>query len=91
MLYGAARQIDTSCDGGYKRPLTDHQRNRIKIFKPRKKKGQRNQKVALARLGSPGRARTYDKRINSPLLYQLSYRGICADSRPIGLVSGCVV
>ena len=24
---------------------------------------------------SPGRARTYDKRINSPLLYQLSYRG----------------
>ena len=25
---------------------------------------------------SPGRARTYDKRINSPLLYQLSYRGI---------------
>ena len=49
--------------------------------------------------GSPGRARTYDKRINSPLLYQLSYRGIWADSGSLnlhirmflGLVSGRVV
>ena len=28
-----------------------------------------------ARLGSPTRARTWDLRINSPSLYQLSYRG----------------
>ena len=27
-------------------------------------------------IGSPSRARTYDLRINSPSLYQLSYRGI---------------
>ena len=27
-------------------------------------------------IGSPGTARTCDKRINSPLLYRLSYRGI---------------
>lgn len=27
------------------------------------------------KISSPGRARTYDPRINSPLLYQLSYRG----------------
>ncbi len=29
------------------------------------------------KLSSPTRTRTLDKRINSPLLYQLSYRGIC--------------
>ena len=28
--------------------------------------------------GSPSRDRTYDLRINSPALYQLSYRGVCS-------------
>jgi hypothetical protein len=43
--------------------------------------------------GVPGRARTYDTRVNSPLLYQLSYgykvadrRGI--EPRPLDLESG---
>ncbi len=33
----------------------------------------------LASFGSPTRARTWDLRINSPSLYQLSYRGRTAD------------
>ena len=32
--------------------------------------------LAFLEYGSPSWARTSDKRINSPLLYQLSYRGI---------------
>src|SRR5260364_108713 len=35
-----------------------------------------NSAEILIHLGSPSRTRTYDPRINSPLLYQLSYRGI---------------
>ena len=31
---------------------------------------------ALSKSGSPTRTRTWDLRINSPTLYQLSYRGI---------------
>ena len=31
--------------------------------------------VGGGRIGSPGRTRTADQRINSPSLYQLSYRG----------------
>ena len=33
-------------------------------------------RVGFNLVGSPSRARTYDLRINSPSLYQLSYRGI---------------
>ena len=33
--------------------------------------------------GSPGRTRTSDKRINSPLLYQLSYRGTASQARQV--------
>ncbi len=33
------------------------------------------------RNGSPGRARTSDKAVNSRLLYQLSYRGMWAENR----------
>ena len=32
--------------------------------------------LAFLEYGSPSWARTSDKRINSPLLYQLSYQGI---------------
>ena len=32
--------------------------------------------VRTAKVGSPGWARTSDIRINSPTLYQLSYRGV---------------
>src|SRR5260363_35401 len=35
-----------------------------------------NSAEILIHLGSPSRTRTYDPRINSPLLYQLSYRGM---------------
>ena len=31
--------------------------------------------------GSPGRTRTYDKSVNSRLLYQLSYRGLALQER----------
>jgi hypothetical protein len=34
----------------------------------------------LIDIGSPTRARTWDLRINSPSLYQLSYRGFDAKS-----------
>ena len=43
---------------------------------------ERNQTAKTAKtrmdIGSPTRARTWDLRINSPSLYQLSYRGIDA-------------
>src|SRR5215213_7787063 len=38
-------------------------------------KARRNLAKCLKRIGSPTRARTWDLRINSPSLYQLSYRG----------------
>src|SRR3954469_6283881 len=38
----------------------------------------------MKRFGSPTRARTWDLRINSPSLYQLSYRGICDVMRRYG-------
>ncbi len=44
---------------------------------PENEKSPQNVELSGLFEGSPGRARTYDKRINSPLLYQLSYRGIC--------------
>ena len=34
-------------------------------------------------LSSPGRTRTYDPAVNSRLLYQLSYRGMCRNERKI--------
>src|SRR5262245_49754796 len=37
--------------------------------------GLRGARGGLGRIGSPGRTRTSDQRINSPSLYQLSYRG----------------
>src|SRR4051812_39906253 len=35
----------------------------------------------LQKIGSGSRTRTYDPRINSPLLYQLSYAGVLAARR----------
>ena len=43
---------------------------------PENEKSPQNIELSGLFEGSPGRARTYDKRINSPLLYQLSYRGL---------------
>lgn len=40
-------------------------------------------------LGSPTWARTRDTRINSPLLYQLSYRGI-TEARMVDISQQCV-
>ena len=34
--------------------------------------------VKVEEVGSPTWTRTRDKRINSPLLYQLSYQGTCS-------------
>ncbi len=46
-------------------------------FDPRKsKKPPRRVAKCKNSFGSPTRARTWDLRINSPLLYQLSYQGI---------------
>src|ERR1051325_5162602 len=40
------------------------------------KEGWVNQRRRTRRAGSGSRTRTYDPRINSPLLYQLSYAGV---------------
>ena len=39
--------------------------------------------------GSPSRARTYDKAINSRLLYQLSYRGTREGARYTATLRSC--
>ncbi|SCZ85306.1 hypothetical protein NSMM_370085 [Nitrosomonas mobilis] len=39
--------------------------------------------------GSPTRARTWDLRINSPSLYQLSYRGIGGKQFERGAILAC--
>ena len=39
------------------------------------------------RSGSPSRTRTYDQPVNSRLLYQLSYRGMC-DGNPVAEPAG---
>ena len=43
---------------------------------PENEKSPQNMELSGLSESSPGRARTCDKRINSPLLYQLSYRGM---------------
>ena len=44
--------------------------------------------LAFFMFGSSTWARTRDKRINSPLLYQLSYRGIVLFNQALALVGG---
>ena len=47
-------------------------------FKGEKKRAAEMNQQLFVLYGSPSWARTSDKRINSPLLYQLSYRGIAS-------------
>ena len=56
-----------------------NQRNELVRATFKQKKPDLSVSLAL-KYGSPSWARTSDKRINSPLLYQLSYRGIEAYS-----------
>ncbi len=51
----------------------------------------RNSSYVVELVGSGGRTRTYNKRINSPLLCRLSYAGAWAQARSIFMIRGWLV